>query len=85
MLQLPDPTERVLPSNVLPGIIRPTTEGERAFNPYSLLLQARIIYLGTPVDDDISNAVVSQLLYLGWENPRRGHLSLHKLPRRLRT
>ena len=58
-----------LPANILPGIIRPTTEGERAFNPYSLLLQARIIYLGTPVDDDISNAVVSQLLYLGWENP----------------
>ena len=32
-------------------------------------MQARIIYLGTPVDDDISNAVVSQLLYLSWENP----------------
>ena len=57
------------PVNMLPGIIRPTTEGERAFNPYSLLLQARIIYLGTPVDDDVSNAIVSQLLYLGWENP----------------
>lgn len=74
MFQLPDPTasgspKRVLPTNVLPGIIRPTTEGERAFNPYSLLLQARIIYLGTPVDDDVSNAVVSQLLYLAWENP----------------
>jgi ATP-dependent Clp protease protease subunit len=69
MLQLPDPNERVLPSNVLPGIIRPTTEGERAFNPYSLLLQARVIYLGTSVDDEVSNAVVSQLLYLGWENP----------------
>ena len=74
MLQLPGPQEpslpsTVLPTNVLPGIIRPTTEGERAFNPYSLLLQARIIYLGTPVDDDVSNAVVSQLLYLAWENP----------------
>ena len=74
MLQLPDPTasgspKPVLPTSVLPGIIRPTTEGERAFNPYSLLLQARIIYLGTPVDDDVSNAVVSQLLYLAWENP----------------
>ena len=74
MLQPPVPQEPalpspVLPSNILPGIIRPTTEGERAFNPYSLLLQARIIYLGTPVDDDVSNAVVSQLLYLAWENP----------------
>ena len=69
MLQLPGPQERVLPTNVLPGIIRPTAEGERAFNPYSLLLQARIIYLGTPVDDDVSNAVVSQLLYLAWDNP----------------
>ncbi len=57
-----------LPTNVLPGIIRPTTEGERAFNPYSLLLQARIIYLGTAVDDEVSNAIVSQLLYLGWED-----------------
>ena len=69
MLQRANPKERTLPTNMLPGIIRPTTEGERAFNPYSLLLQARIIYLGTPVDDDISNAVVSQLLYLAWENP----------------
>lgn len=69
MLQRPNPRERTLPTNMLPGIIRPTTEGERAFNPYSLLLQARIIYLGTPVDDDVSNAVVSQLLYLAWENP----------------
>ncbi len=69
MLQRPNPKERTLPTNMLPGIIRPTTEGERAFNPYSLLLQARIIYLGTPVDDDVSNAVVSQLLYLAWENP----------------
>ncbi len=69
MLQRPNPSHLALPSNVLPGIIRPTTEGERAFSPYSLLLQARIIYLGTPVDDDVSNAVVSQLLYLSWDNP----------------
>jgi ATP-dependent Clp protease protease subunit len=69
MLQLPNNSGPVLPSNVLPGIIRPTQEGERAFNPYSLLLQARIIYLGTQVDDDVSNAIVSLLLYLGWENP----------------
>ena len=75
MSHLPDPTapgspKRVLPTNVLPGIIRPTKEHEeRAFSPYSLLLQARIIYLGTPVDDDVSNAVVSQLLYLAWEKP----------------
>ena len=69
MLQRPNPSRLALPGNVLPGIIRPTTEGERAFNPYSLLLQARIIYLGTPVDDDVSNAVVSQLLYLSWDNP----------------
>ena len=69
MLHQPDPPTPALPVGMLPGIIRPTTEGERAFNPYSLLLQARIIYLGTPVDDDISNAVVSQLLYLSWENP----------------
>ena len=65
------PSGRPMPSNIIPGIIRPTNEGERAFNPYSLLLQARIIYLGTPVDDDISNAIVSQLLYLSWDNPEQ--------------
>ena len=69
MLLSPNPADRLLPASTLPGIIRPTNEGERAFSPYSLLLQARIIYLGTPVDDYISNAIVSQLLYLGWENP----------------
>ncbi|CAI8020145.1 ATP-dependent Clp protease proteolytic subunit [Geodia barretti] len=64
-----NPSDIITPTNVIPGIIRPTTEGERAFSPYSLLLQARIIYLGTSVDDEISNAIVSQLLYLSWENP----------------
>jgi len=69
MLQLPNPQEPVLPANVLPGIIRARPDREGAFSPYSLLLQARIIYLGTPVDDDVSNSVVTQLLYLAWENP----------------
>ncbi len=69
MSHLPDPAGCPMPANIIPGIIRPTKEGERAFNPYSLLLQARIIYLGTPVDDDVSNAIVSQLLYLSWDNP----------------
>ena len=68
MLNDQNPSGLGLPSNMLPGIIRPTREGERAFNPYSLLLQARIIYLGTAVDDEVSNAIVSQLLYLGWED-----------------
>ena len=68
MLNDQNPSGLALPSNMLPGIIRPTTKGERAFNPYSLLLQARIIYLGTAVDDEVSNAIVSQLLYLGWED-----------------
>ena len=68
MLNDQNPSALALPSNMLPGIIRPTREGERAFNPYSLLLQARIIYLGTAVDDEVSNAIVSQLLYLGWED-----------------
>ncbi len=68
MLNDQNPSGLALPTNVLPGIIRPTTQGERAFNPYSLLLQARIIYLGTAVDDEVSNAIVSQLLYLGWED-----------------
>ncbi len=69
MMQTPNSRGLALPTAVIPEIIRPTRDHERAFSPYSLLLQARIIYLGTPVNDDVSNSVVSQLLYLGWENP----------------
>jgi ATP-dependent Clp protease protease subunit len=43
--------------------------GERAFDIYSLLLRERIVFLGTPIDDQVANVIVAQLLYLDREDP----------------
>src|SRR5687768_18597787 len=60
-----------LPSSVVPMVIENTGRVERAFDIYSLLLRERIIFLGTPIDDHISNLIVAQLLYLDRENPEQ--------------
>jgi ATP-dependent Clp protease, protease subunit len=58
------------PSNYLvPTVIEQTNRGERAFDIYSRLLQQRIVFLGTPVNDEISNVVMAQLLHLESEDP----------------
>jgi ATP-dependent Clp protease protease subunit len=57
------------PSMIIPYVIETSPRGERAFDIYSLLLKERIIFLGTPIDDQISNLVVAQLLYLDREDP----------------
>ncbi len=58
------------PRNVLiPTVIEQTNRGERAFDIYSRLLQQRIIFLGTPVSDDIANLVMAQLIHLESEDP----------------
>ena len=58
------------PQNVLvPTVIEQTNRGERAFDIYSRLLQQRIIFLGTPVNDDIANLVMAQLIHLESEDP----------------
>ena len=57
--------------NVIPMVIETGPRGERAFDIYSLLLRERIIFLGTPIDDHISNLIVAQLLYLDRENPEQ--------------
>ena len=60
------------PSNYLvPTVIEKTSEGERAFDIYSRLLKERIILLGTPVEDQIANLIVAQLLFLEHEDPER--------------
>jgi ATP-dependent Clp protease protease subunit len=52
-------------------VIETTGRGERAFDIYSLLLRERIIFLGTPVNDQVANLIVAQLLYLDRENPEK--------------
>jgi len=54
---------------IIPYVIETSPRGERAFDIYSLLLKERIIFMGTPIDDQIANLVVAQLLYLDREDP----------------
>ncbi len=57
------------PTNVIPMVIESGARGERAFDIYSLLLRERIIMLGMPINDQVANVVIAQLLYLGREDP----------------
>lgn len=56
-------------SYLIPMVIEQTGRGERAYDIYSRLLKDRIIFLGTPVDDQVGNLVVAQLLFLQAEDP----------------
>jgi ATP-dependent Clp protease, protease subunit len=58
-------------NSLIPMVIETTGRGERAFDIYSLLLRERIVFLGTPINDQVANLVVAQLLYLDRENPDR--------------
>jgi len=63
---------RIEPSrNVIPMVIESSGRGERAYDIYSLLLKERIIFLGTPIDDQVANLIVAQLLFLNKEDPER--------------
>lgn len=55
--------------NLIPMVIESSGRGERAFDIYSLLLKERIVFLGTPIDDQVANVIVAQLLYLNHEDP----------------
>jgi ATP-dependent Clp protease protease subunit len=57
------------PMNVIPMVIESGSRGERAFDIYSLLLRERIIFLGTPINDQIANLIIAQLLFLDREDP----------------
>ncbi|TMJ93553.1 MAG: ATP-dependent Clp endopeptidase proteolytic subunit ClpP [Actinobacteria bacterium] len=56
-------------SPLIPMVVEQTSRGERAFDIYSRLLNERIIFLGTPVDDQIANLTVAQLIHLESEDP----------------
>lgn len=57
--------------NVIPMVIETSGRGERAYDIYSLLLKERIIFVGMPIDDQVANLVVAQLLFLNREDPER--------------
>jgi ATP-dependent Clp protease protease subunit len=57
------------PESLVPMVIETTSRGERAYDIYSLLLRNRIVFLGTPINDQIANLVVAQLLFLSNEDP----------------
>ena len=55
--------------NLIPMVVESTNRGERAFDIYSRLLKDRIIFLGFPVDDQIANLIIAQMLFLAHEDP----------------
>jgi ATP-dependent Clp protease, protease subunit len=59
------------PESLIPMVVESTNRGERAFDIYSRLLKERIILLGTPIDDQIANLIVAQLLFLEHDDPER--------------
>ena len=62
---------RFEPQALIPMVIESTGRGERAYDIYSLLLKERIIFLGTPINDQVANLMVAQLLFLNREDPDR--------------
>ncbi len=59
------------PQNLIPMVVETTNRGERAFDIYSRLLKDRIIFIGTPIDDQVANVVMAQLLFLAGEDPEK--------------
>jgi len=57
--------------NIVPAVVETTPRGERMYDIYSMLLKERIIFLGTPIFDQVANSVVAQLLHLEREDPER--------------
>ena len=68
---------------LIPMVIERTARGEREFDIYSRLLNERIIFLGTPIDDQVANLVVAQLLHLESEDPEKDISIYINSPRRI--
>jgi ATP-dependent Clp protease protease subunit len=58
-------------NTLIPMVVEQTNRGERAYDIYSRLLRDSIIFIGTPIDDNVSNVVTAQLLFLEAEDPER--------------
>ena len=59
------------PESIIPMVVETGARGERAYDIYSLLLKERIIFLGTPINDQVANAIIAQLLFLDREDSER--------------
>ncbi len=57
--------------SLIPMVVEQSDRGERAFDIYSRLLKERIIFLGTPIDDDVANLIIAQLLFLEGEDSKK--------------
>jgi len=57
--------------NLVPYVVEQSARGERAYDIFSLLLKERIVFLGTPIDDQIANLIIAQLLFLEREDPEK--------------
>ena len=57
--------------NLIPYVVESTNRGERTFDIYSRLLKDRIIFLGTPVDDQVANAIIAQMIFLEYDDPQQ--------------
>ena len=57
--------------NLIPMVIETSGRGERAYDIYSLLLKERILFVGTPINDQVANVIVAQLLFLQREDPEK--------------
>ena len=62
---------RTIKSQLIPMVVETTAHGERGYDIYSRLLKDRIILLGIPIDDDVANLIIAQLLFLQAENPKQ--------------
>lgn len=67
-MQINNINDNINPISLIPMVIETSARGERAYDIYSLLLRNRIVFLGTPINDQISNLIVAQLLYLNQED-----------------
>ena len=66
-----DTSPHLVTNYLVPTVIETTNRGERAFDIYSRLLKDRIIFLGTPINDEIANLIMAQLLHLEGEDPEK--------------
>jgi ATP-dependent Clp protease, protease subunit len=64
-------SQEVNNSVLVPMVVEQTSRGERAFDIYSRLLKEHIIFLGTPIDDNVANLIIAQLLFLAAEDPEK--------------
>ncbi|HSR89474.1 MAG TPA: ATP-dependent Clp endopeptidase proteolytic subunit ClpP [Candidatus Udaeobacter sp.] len=64
-------SDKITSQYLIPTVIEKTSYGERAYDIYSRLLQDRIIFLGTAVDDNVANVIIAQMLFLENQNPEK--------------